>query len=138
MNDRKVEALGGGKIRQSNMELLRIVAMAMVLVVHADFWSLGKPTIDEYELSPYGFTLRHVFESLSIVCVNVFILISGYFAIHPTIKSFSNFVFQCFFYLVSIYAISICIGISEISVHGIMECFCLRKVNWFIKAYVVL
>lgn len=29
------------KMRDSNMELLRIVAMFLVLVVHADYYSLG-------------------------------------------------------------------------------------------------
>lgn len=34
----------GGVIRQSNIELLRIIAMFMVLAVHANYWSLGTPS----------------------------------------------------------------------------------------------
>lgn len=34
--------------RQSNIELLRIIAMFLVLVVHADFWSLGGPNAEEF------------------------------------------------------------------------------------------
>lgn len=35
------------KARLSNMELLRIVAMFLVLLVHADFFSLGFPEDNE-------------------------------------------------------------------------------------------
>lgn len=124
------------KLRQSNIELLRIIAMAMVLVVHADFWSLGAPTIEDFESNSWGYTFRHIFEALCIGCVNIFVLISGYFGIRPKVKSFSSFLFQCLFFLISIYVIAICIGLSDLSVKGIMECFCLTPVNWFIKAYI--
>ena len=35
------------KVRYSNMELLRIVAMFLVLLVHADFFSLGAPEVTD-------------------------------------------------------------------------------------------
>ena len=35
------------KFRQSNMELLRIVAMFLVLLVHADFFSIGAPSASD-------------------------------------------------------------------------------------------
>lgn len=109
--------------------------MAMVLVVHADFWALGTPTMEEYEISPLGFTFRHIFEALCIGCVCIFVLISGYWGIHAKAKSFLNFVFQCLFFLISLYGIAICVGLSSLSMKGVMECFCLTPVNWFIKAY---
>lgn len=34
------------RVRQSNMELLRIIAMAMIVMVHTDFWSLGELIAD--------------------------------------------------------------------------------------------
>lgn len=30
--------------RQSNIELLRIISMFLILLVHADFYSLGEPS----------------------------------------------------------------------------------------------
>ena len=33
--------------RQSNFELLRIIAMFLVLVVHADYFSLGAPSYQD-------------------------------------------------------------------------------------------
>ena len=125
---------GGG--RKSNIELLRIIAMAMVLIVHANFWSLGAPTIEEYQINPLGFGFRNLFEALAIGCVDIFILISGYFGIRPKLRSFCSFVFQCLFFLISIYLIAILTGLSDITLKGIMECFCLTPINWFIKAYI--
>ena len=39
-------------VRDSNMELLRIVAMLLVMIVHADFASLSVPTIEQCNASP--------------------------------------------------------------------------------------
>jgi len=63
--------------RLSNIELLRIVAMFLVLVVHSDFFSLGAPTSMEIANSPMQSYVRIFIESFSIVCVNVFVMISG-------------------------------------------------------------
>lgn len=57
------------KERDSNIELLRLIAMFMVLIVHADFFSLGVPTHDDIISAPTSAFLRFFFESLSIVCV---------------------------------------------------------------------
>lgn len=120
------------------MELLRIIAMFLVLVVHADFFSLGAPTQIDVQQAPLSSFSKFFFESLSIVCVNVFILISGWFGINPKIKSISSFLFQCFFYLWGIYAFSLLMGYVSFSLRGIAECFFLLKWDWFIKAYLVL
>ena len=64
--------------RQSNFELLRILAMFLVIVIHADFLSTGLPSPEEYYADWLPVTTKVLFESISIVCVNVFILISGW------------------------------------------------------------
>lgn len=122
--------------RQSNMELLRIIAMFLVLVVHADFWALGGPTAEDFSLNPLSAVTRTIIESISIVCVNVFILISGWFGIKPSLKGFCNFVFQCAFFLFGIYAIMLVTGYAQLSYKGIAGCLCLTSANWFIRAYV--
>lgn len=122
--------------RQSNFELLRIVAMFLVLVVHADFWALGGPDANTFTQQPLNAFTRTMFESISIICVNVFILISGWFGIKPSFKGFFNFVFQCTFFLIGIYALMIAAGRADISFHGIAGCLCLTPANWFIRAYV--
>lgn len=125
-------------LRCSNIELLRIVAMFLVLMVHADFWSLGAPTVQEIQTSQLNSYPRLFIESLSIVCVDVFVLISGWFGIKASTKSLMNFVFQCLFFFVVIYAACIMFGINTINLHGIAYSLCFGKGNWFIKAYICL
>ena len=122
--------------RQSNIELLRITAMFLVLVVHADFWALGGPVLSDFSSHPWNAVTRTVIESISIVCVNVFVMISGWFGIKPSLRSLSNFVFQCAFFLIGIYAVMILTGHARLTSQGILGSLCLLHWNWFIKAYI--
>ncbi|MGM9704579.1 MAG: acyltransferase family protein [Prevotella sp.] len=120
------------------MELLRIIAMFLVLVAHADYFSIGVPMAEDIASKPLPSFTRILMESISIVCVNVFVLLSGWFGIKPKFKSISNFCFQCLFFLISIYVICLAFGRAQLNLKGIAECFCLTKWNWFIKAYILL
>lgn len=72
--------------------------------------------------------------SLSIVCVNGFVLISGYFGIRLTIKSFSNYLYQIFFWS----AVSV-LTASVLGIDGGLELFLKGIVwGWFPWAYLVL
>lgn len=123
--------------RQSNFELLRILAMFLVIVIHADFLSTGLPSPEDYYADWLPVTTKVLFESISIVCVNVFILISGWFGIRPSFKSFSQFAFQCLFFYVGLYLLFLIKGDAELSIRGIAQCLCLTKEDdWFIKAYI--
>ncbi len=122
--------------RKTNIELLRILAMFLVLVVHAYFWSLGAPSLQDIKENFLPSCTRIFIESISIVCVNTFIFISGWFKIHPTLKGFANFIFQCAYFLFGIYAVLVCTGHADLSIKGIAGCLCLTPVNWFIKAYI--
>lgn len=123
--------------RQSNIESLRILAIFLILVVHADFWALGAPSPQEIHDFPTASTTRFLIESVSICAVNVFIMISGWFGIHPKAKSLFNFLFQCAFFLFGIYLVKI-LATGKVSGEGIKGCFLLLKWNWFIKAYLML
>lgn len=126
------------KERLSNMELLRIVAMFLVLLVHADFFSLGFPEDNECINDTYNTIFRVYFEAISIACVDIFVCLSGWFGIKASFRGFSNFVFQCLFWLIGLYIVALTFGFSKISIDGIKGCFALTKLNWFIKAYVLL
>lgn len=74
--------ISGRGERESNLEALRIVSMLMVLMVHADGASLGLPLPKgEWEALTAREMWRTVVESLAIVGVNCFTMISGYFGI---------------------------------------------------------
>jgi len=74
------------KERDSNMELLRLIAMFLILLVHADFWTLGAPTATECVNTTLDASLRVFFEQLSIASVNIFVCISGWFGIRPSFR----------------------------------------------------
>lgn len=124
--------------RLSNIESLRIVAMFLVLVVHSDFFSLGAPTQEEIHIFPIQSYTRVFLESISIVCVNVFVMISGWFGIHPSFQNIVSFLYQILFFILGIYFITILIGTEVLSVVGLKYCFLLQPWNWFIKAYILL
>lgn len=63
--------------RNSSIELLRMLAIFMVLLVHANYYSLGAPSIQGVKINSIDSFWRIFFEAASIVSVNVFILISG-------------------------------------------------------------
>jgi len=65
-------------------------------------------------------------------------MISGWFGIKPSIRGLSNFLFQCLFFLIGIYAVSLLCGRAQLSGRGLLECLCLTRANWFIKAYLAL
>lgn len=124
--------------RNSNIELLRMVAMFLVLLVHADYFSLGAPSVEDVRINPIDSFWRIFFESISIVCVNVFVLISGWFGINPTFRGLTNFLFQCVFYLTGLYLVTLLFGFSDFNLKGLAGCVFATKLNWFIKAYLLL
>lgn len=110
--------------------------MFLVLVVHADFLSNGCPDVCELSSSTLNSFTRIFIESLSIVCVNVFVMISGWFGIHPSVKGFCCFVFQCLYFLIGIYAVMLLTGQVQFSAKGLAECLVLTESSWFIRAYI--
>lgn len=124
------------------MELFRILAMFFVLVVHVDFYALGTPDRKLFLDNSTLFLGQIFFESLAIGCVNMFILLSGWFGIRPSKKGFLNLLFQGLFFSVGIYVVMSCLGKTNFSIQGvskgILNCFWLPNTNWFIKAYFVL
>lgn len=137
---------GGGNstpTRQSQFELLRIVAMFLVLIVHADFFSLGLPTHLDIAQHPFVSFSRITVESLALVCVNVYILISGYFGIKPRRKSVVSFIFMIVFWRILMTAGAVSayyLGISDtpISTSQIVKWCIPAYGDWFITSYILL
>lgn len=126
------------KTRESNIELLRIIAMVLVMVAHASFKSLGVPTTEDFWGQPVSTFLRVLSQSASIICVDLFILISGWFGIHAKAVRFSEFLFQVYFWGALMYLVLFLMGhANAMGVKGWMSLFMVRE-RWFIKAYIVL
>lgn len=124
------------KHRNSNVELLRIVAMIMILMLHVNFISIGSPTAENCIANPVSSFLRIAFEQICIIAVNLFVLISGWFSIKVRTKGFLNFVFQCVFVLFIVYIGGVALGYTRLSVSGLLQCVCLDANGWFITSYV--
>lgn len=120
-------------VRESNMELLRIVAMYMILVYHVVF----------YELYDYRAN-DPVFASLVTVLhigVPLFVLISGYFGIKPTLKGFLKLYLALLFYNLLFYAIRCLLGDEQFSLKPFVKLFfpfSIGKRWWFFKVYLML
>ena len=69
-------------VRDSNMELLRIIAMLLVMVVHADFRALCIPVFEEVQTNPFSSSFRFLTESFSIITDFVYVLLSGFYVIN--------------------------------------------------------
>lgn len=84
--------------RQSNFELLRIICAFLVLLVH--YIPLrGNITPETFSNDTYNVIFSLELKSLGFVCVNCFILISGFWGIKWSIKSFLNYTFIIFFWM---------------------------------------
>lgn len=126
------------KLRQSNIELLRIISMLLVLMVHADFTSIGTPSRDLMLVSPGQFTFRVLVEFLSVLCVDIFVVISGWFSIRLSVRGLCNYLWQCLYFSAGIYAVMLLCGMVSLSPGGIFGIFYLDKGEWFVKAYLAL
>lgn len=121
--------------RQSNMELLRIVATLLILVLHADFFSIGEPSAADFAVEPIDSVSRVFIEFMSIVGVNVFILISAWFGIKLTTRGICKLLFQCAFFSSLTYFGAYYAG--WVDFHGSSVLAALTACsNWFVVAYI--
>lgn len=127
--------------RRSNIELLRVISMLMVLLVHADGGCLQLPSING-DLSTAG--IRDVWrlsvESVAIIGVNCFTMISGYFGIKLSFKRIGRFLFQCLFYSLLIFLIFSALFPKVFSWEAFGRSFLvLSKTDlWYVPAYFAL
>ena len=120
--------------RESNFELLRLLAMCLIVSLHVNFFSLGWPTSTEANAAPFSIALRMIFESLAIVSVNVFVIISGWFGIKAKIHKLVGFIFQCLFFYVGIYLLSLFWQNESIDINNLIKGLALTD-YWFVISY---
>lgn len=110
------------KERQSNMELCRLASILLVMLVHTTYVTLGTDV-------SYGVMLL---EGFSIIGVNVFILLTGYFSASPKKNNLINLAFICLFWMV----------VRVICRYAFGEpldykyAFFITSSNWFIASYI--
>ena len=107
--------------RQSNIELCRLASILLVMLVHSTSQSLGG------DMSLGALML----ESFSVIGVNVFILITGYFSATPKKISLLNIAFICLFWMIVKLVCRYECGQSIKYEH----LFFITTSNWFIANY---
>ena len=123
-------------LRQSGIELLRIVAIVMVLVCHANARVLGLPSRAEVFSVPAPSIARMLFGAMAVYGVNIFVMISGWFGIHAKPKGLAKLLFGVLFLLWGIYAVFLLTGNATFNMHDIKVCLALTDEYWFVMAYV--
>lgn len=68
-------------MRQGNIELLRIISIILIVILHADLFSLSAPDYYRLMISPFVSISQLAVESIAICSVNIFIFISGWFGV---------------------------------------------------------
>lgn len=118
--------------------MARILSMLLVVLSHAGIYSVGMPKMTDFEAHPFSSSSVCVYEAFTYVCVNVFVLISGWFGIHFKLKRLLSLIFQVLFLCFSVWLVLFLLGIAHIPDHwGIlrmvtMDCY------WFVPAYLIL
>ncbi|MBO6255154.1 MAG: hypothetical protein J6O49_16150 [Bacteroidaceae bacterium] len=109
-------------MRQSNIELCRLFSILLVMLVHSTTQSLGRDV-------SLGVNLLTGF---SVIGVNVFVLITGYFSTMPKKSSIVNLAFICLFWM----AIRVtCRYLCDEPV-TFKYLFFITSSNWFIASYI--
>lgn len=124
--------------RDSNMELLRIFAMFLIMVLHADFASLSAPSISECQNFPISSFVRFFIEGLSIVAVNAFVILSGWYGIKPSTQKLCSFIFQVIFIMFLIYLVFFLIGKAPYYKLGSWVKIAFFQHYWFVQSYIIL
>lgn len=128
------------KERQSNFELLRIIAMLMIVCLHylSKGGSLEEPT---GSLSVTGFA-AWLIEAFCLIAVNVYVLMSGYFAKHTSfsVKRPLRLWLQVWFYSVLFGVLAMLVGNQAFDIYRIfMYVFpVVTEHYWFATAFLLL
>lgn len=137
-HDGEVAPKQNKKPRNSNIELLRIIAMLMILGVHANYKSIGIPNFEDINHYPLTTFFRVALEMICIISVNTYVFISGWFSIKVSLKGLCKFLYQVFFILITTYIIGVVIGLESLNQKSILQCFMIGSNAWFVKSYIAL
>ncbi len=120
------------RTRQSNFELLRLIAMLMVMIGHA----IGY--VQETDLTGIQGVCKMAVGQLCLVCVNVFVMISGWFGIKASWKGAGALLFQVFFIASLCYLVFWAIGLPVSFKNDLVPYLLFGKGYWFVVSYLIL
>lgn len=129
--------------RQANFEMLRVLAMAMIIAMH--YLLKGGIAVP---MSNDGSIINHLawfIEAFCIVAANCYVLIGGYFMVETEwkLKKLISLVAQVLFYSLLVPLVCLAIGVSDVAAWSVYEwIFAVLPLQmdhyWFATSYVLL
>lgn len=123
--------------RKANIELLRLIAMMMVVTIHY----IGRGHIlENVQMFSGDYFLFNFWNSVIVMAVNLFVIISGYFLIESRIRvqKLIDIVIEVFIWSLGIYIVLTLTGFVPFSLVGLVKSAfpILTKQYWFVSVYV--
>lgn len=127
------------KQRNSSIELYRIIATITVLIVHFNGWFVGGMP-EKFDLSnPSAFKIgQMIIEAATCICVNMFLIISGYFGIRLKLQSVVRICLLLVLIYVPFYLLESLLS-HNFKINGfISHFFVISRAGYFIQCYMML
>lgn len=127
--------------RKINFEVLRIVAMLLIIIHHCTINGLGLAevnSIDKLNTNHFKYSILSFIECFSIVGVNLFFLLSGYFGIKFKFKKVIILLLNLYFYSTIIRIIGLLLGSVSFNFTTLKEILFPLSIYWFILVYILL
>lgn len=128
------------KERDSNFELLKIILTLMIIVLHYCNSSMGG-LLKEVKIGTINYCLTHLVESICIIAVNIFIIITGYFSCKKKSINISKPIklyILSIFYGITISGIIIILTKKSINLTLIKTFLITTFSRWFVIIYCIL
>lgn len=124
--------------RNSSVELYRILAVLAVFIGHWNGWFVGGvPTIHDFNFNLYR--VSQVFISaMTSMCVNMFVLISGYFGLKLKFRTFSKLYFSLLAVYLPCYLITAAVTKDFKLSDFLFQFFVFSRGGYFILCYAML
>lgn len=128
----------GQKKRNSSIELYRIIATFTVLIVHFNGWFVGGMREFDCHNPTLFATGQMIIEASTIICVNMFLIISGYFGIRLKLTSVLKLCMLLALIYVPFYIVGILLG-GAFSVKALIgRLLVISNAGYFIQGYFML
>ena len=123
------------QLRQSGIELLRVISMILIIFGHTHIRLRQSPALETIIGGPLAFFMDVLLSCVTTLGVGVFIAISGWFGIKFKTKGLAKYLFLVFFTLWAIYGIAIALHVTNFNYSGIKTSLCFYEGYWFVLGY---
>lgn len=127
--------------RKSNIELLRVILIWLVIILHYMNASMGG-ALGNVQPNTFDYYLDHIIESFSIIAVDVFVIITGYFSYRKSyirVSKIVNLFLVMLFWGLILAAISLLwLYPRVINLRTIKEIINASFFQWFVIIYIIL